>query len=268
MSSSRKRKGKAKFIMIEGYLKKTAAWKALTPVERAAYLEVKWRFDGFNNGRVGLGCRELADELNMGRDTANRALEGLVDKGFIVKAKPSAFHVKNRAVTEWRITEYKCDVTGDLPTKDFIHWTGEKKPQSHPSDTQSHPSDCDHKTGGQNTLHSRTHRTAKPDFTKPQSHPSDTYRYTIPNTELEGAVTALGELVQPLTKGEASKLTGQPPPTEKNGEALCTMSIPTRERDFTSWVNNNIPDPSRHREAYRLLREGKMTLKTLEGMAA
>lgn len=179
MTSRFKRKGKAKFIMIDGYVKRSAAWQALTPVERAAYIEVKWKYDGLNNGRIGLGCRELADELNMGKDTAVRALDGLVEKGFTAKAKASAFNVKNRAVTEWRLTEYRCDVTGELPTKDFMRWGKEKKPQSHPSDTQSHPSDTYPMKGGRKVADSPTHATVKPILSDPQSHPSDTYRYTI-----------------------------------------------------------------------------------------
>ena len=119
MASKFKRKGKGKFIMIEAYVKRSAGWKALTPIERSAYIEVKWRYDGLNNGRIGLGCRELADELNMGRDTAVRALNGLQEKGFIAKVKASAFNVKNRTATEWRLTEHKCDVTGEFATKDF-----------------------------------------------------------------------------------------------------------------------------------------------------
>lgn len=178
MSSNWKRKGKSKFIMIDGYVKRSAAWQALTPIERAAYLEVKWKYDGLNNGRIGLGCRELADELNMGRDTAVRALNGLQEKGFIAKAKPSAFNIKNRAVTEWRLTEYRCDETGELPTKDFMRWGAEKKSQSHPSDTQSDPSDTSAPNVAENTPHSRIHRTVKPNSGNPQSHPSDTYRYT------------------------------------------------------------------------------------------
>lgn len=179
MSSKYKRKGRSKFIMIDGYVKRSAAWKALSPIDRAAYLEVKWRYDGVNNGRIGLGCRELADEINMGRDTAVRALNNLVEKGFIAKAKPSAFNVKNRTVTEWRLTEYPCDVTNQLPTKDFMRWGAEKKPQSHPSDTQSHPSDTTGAKMPVSGVHSRMDRTVKPDFGKPQSHPSDTYRYTM-----------------------------------------------------------------------------------------
>ena len=179
MAQKLKRKGKKKFIMIESYVKRSGAWRALTPVERATYLEVKWRYDGLNNGRIGLGCRELADEIGMGRDTASRALDGLVDKGFIKKAKPSAFNVKNRAATEWRLTEYRCDVTGDLPTKEFMRWQGQKKEQSDPSDTQSDPSDTHRQKHAKQNAHSPIHRTVNREIADPQSDTSDTYRYTI-----------------------------------------------------------------------------------------
>ena len=179
MSRSKKRKGQSKFVMIAAYVKRSDAWKALTPVERSAYIEVKWRYDGLNNGRIGLGCRELADDINMSRDTAARALDGLQAKGFIAKAKASAFSVKNRAVTEWRLTEYACDVTGELASKDFMRWRPEKKQQSHPSDTQSHPSDSRERKMPEITPNSRTHRTVQPDFVVSQSHPSDTYISTM-----------------------------------------------------------------------------------------
>ncbi|SDP46060.1 hypothetical protein SAMN05428967_2221 [Phyllobacterium sp. YR620] len=179
MSNKHKRKGKSKFIMLDGYVKRSTAWKALTPIERNAYLEVKWRYDGLNNGRIGLGCRELADELGMSRNTADRALDRLMQIGFITKSKPGAFSVKNRAVTEWRLTEYQCDVTGELSTKDFMKWAPEKKPQSHPRDTQSHPRDRTTENRDENANHSPISGTVKPNFAKPQSHPRDTYRYTI-----------------------------------------------------------------------------------------
>jgi DNA-binding HxlR family transcriptional regulator len=177
--SKLKRKGKSKFIMIEAYVKRSAAWKALTPIERNAYIEIKWRYDGTNNGRIGLGCRELGDEINMSRDTAARALDGLQEKGFVVKAKASAFSVKNRVATEWRLTEFACDVTGNPATKDFMRWGFEKKPQSHAPDKQSHPSDTLDAEQCGLPPHSRTHLTVKPISGKPQSHPSDTYRYTM-----------------------------------------------------------------------------------------
>ena len=182
MSSKYKRKGKGKFVMIDGYVKRSEAWKALTPIERCAYIEVKWRYDGTNNGRIGLGCRDLADELNMGRNTANLALDGLQEKGFISKAKTSGFNVKNRAVTEWRLTEYPCDVTGELPTKDFTRWGLSKKTQSYPADTQSYPADTTPAKTTRNAVHSPTQRTVKPISDVSQSYPADTYRYTTGGT--------------------------------------------------------------------------------------
>lgn len=228
MSNKFKRKGKQKFIMIEAYVKRCAAWRALTPIERSAYIEVKWRYDGLNNGRIGLGCRELADEINMSRNTADRALDVLAEKGFIVKSKASAFNVKNRAVTEWRLTEYKCDVTGELASKEFMRWEPAKKPQSHPRDTQSHPRDTPLPKMGEMIGHSVTHGTVRPKSPVSQSHPRDTYRYTIGSDGV----------------------------------------IPTEDRDFSQWVRLNIPDPTQHREALRLLRERKMTPEILRRMAA
>ena len=142
MTSKYKRKGKQKFLMIEEYVMRSPAWRALTPNDRNAYLELKRRYDGLNNGRIGLGNRELADAMNVGRDTARRSLDNLTEKGFVTKAKASGFNTKHRAATEWRLTEYKCDVTGELPTKDFMRWQQKEKStgasQGHTGASQGH----------------------------------------------------------------------------------------------------------------------------------
>ncbi|WP_336741352.1 hypothetical protein [Aureimonas altamirensis] len=141
MSKSRfKRKGKSKFLMIEGYIMRSPAWRALTPNDKAAYLELKWRYDGMNNGRIGLGERELSAALGIGRETVRRSLLNLIDKGFLAKAKASGFNVKSRAATEWRLTEYACDLSGHFPTKDFMRWGDEKStgsPQVHTGSPQA-----------------------------------------------------------------------------------------------------------------------------------
>lgn len=117
-----KRKGKAKFIMIDGYIMRSAAWQSLSPNDKAVYLELKWRYDGMNDGRIGLGEREVATTLSIGRDTVRRSFASLVEKGFLAKAKASGFNVKSRVATEWRLTEYACDVSGQPPTKGFMRW--------------------------------------------------------------------------------------------------------------------------------------------------
>lgn len=180
MSSRRfKRKGQSKFIMIDGYIMRSAAWRALTPNEKVAYLELKWRYDGLNNGRIGLGCRELAESLQSSKDTAARALDGLVDKGFSRKVKPSGFNVKNRTATEWRLTEYRCDVTQEMATKDFTRWSPQNISQSHQKDAQAHQKDSRPPKSPQKAPHSRTTRTVKPISPHPQSHQKDTYNTTM-----------------------------------------------------------------------------------------
>ncbi len=124
---SRKRRGKSKFVALDGYLYRSAAWLDLGCVERCLYIELKIRYDGFNNGRIGLGCREAAEALNVSRNTANRSFQTLERRGFIAVARPSGFNVKGRAATEYRLTEFKCDLTGELPTKDFTKWVQQEK---------------------------------------------------------------------------------------------------------------------------------------------
>jgi len=77
------------------------------------------------------------------------------------------------------LTEYRCDVTGDLPTKDFMRWGVESKSQSHQSDTQSRLSDYSAAGGARKPHHGRTPRTVEQASAFPQSHPSDTYISTI-----------------------------------------------------------------------------------------
>ena len=183
MSRSRfKRKGKQKFLMIESYIFKSAAWRALTPVERAAYLEVKWRYDGLNNGRIGLGVRELSEALQTSKDTANRALIGLIDKGLTKKAKASGFNMKNRMATELRLTEYRCDVTGELPTKEFMRWQPAEKAQSDRKDVQSDRKDNRPPKILQNSPHSPMRGTVRPISGNAQSDWTDTYSITMGGT--------------------------------------------------------------------------------------
>jgi hypothetical protein len=68
-------------------------------------------------------CRaQAADALHIGKSTAARALLVLQERGFIVQVKGGTFHRKSRHSTEWRLTEFGCDVTGSLATKNFTRW--------------------------------------------------------------------------------------------------------------------------------------------------
>ncbi|WP_292235856.1 hypothetical protein [Mesorhizobium sp.] len=113
--------------MLDGYIVRSLAYRAMTPNDRSAYLELKWRYDGLNNGRIGLSVRDLAAALGIGKNAASVSLLRLQELGFVAIVKKGAFNVKHKVASEWLLTEYKCDVTGELARKDFTRWRPEEK---------------------------------------------------------------------------------------------------------------------------------------------
>jgi hypothetical protein len=79
---------------------------------RCALFEVLERYNGINDGMIGLGVRELAAALSCPRDTASRALHQLDDAG---SARPTQVEVwRGRRAPEWRLMFYRCDKTVTL----------------------------------------------------------------------------------------------------------------------------------------------------------
>ena len=66
--------------------------------------------------------REMQEALGTSKATAHRALKRLEEHGFVVLVEKGAFNMKHRHATTWRLTEFPCDVTGELATKDFMRW--------------------------------------------------------------------------------------------------------------------------------------------------
>ncbi len=103
--------------MLPKYMIKSAAWQSLSGTAMAAYAELGRRYDGTNNGRLHLSARELSVLRRCSRDTAARGLRELTEKGFVDVVKASGFNVKgDRLGTEYRLTLYRCDVTGRTPS--------------------------------------------------------------------------------------------------------------------------------------------------------
>jgi hypothetical protein len=99
------------------------AWRSLPCVARALYLELATRYNGHNNGRISYSVREGAKALKVTKDTVGRMLKLLQERGFIVCTKRGAFSLKvSREASEWRLTEYDCDIIPQHATKDFMRW--------------------------------------------------------------------------------------------------------------------------------------------------
>jgi hypothetical protein len=112
-----RRKGGRPFIQLFRNVKRSEAYYGLSTYARCALFEPLDRYNGINNGMIGLGCRELADALRCSRDRAAKALRELDDSGL---ARPLTGGVwRGRKATEWRLTFKRCDKTGDLP---ILNW--------------------------------------------------------------------------------------------------------------------------------------------------
>ena len=118
-----------RYVALHHWLMKTEAWRDLDCVARSAYVELSSRYGGpgSNNGRIPFSLREMAQALNCSKATAMRALERLRDHGFVVMTKKGAFRALLRIATEWRLTEFPDDLTGQMATKDFSRWTTKNK---------------------------------------------------------------------------------------------------------------------------------------------
>jgi hypothetical protein len=109
-------------IRIYGWMMKSEAWKALTPVEVRAYLEIESKFFGNNNGQIGLGLRGCAKACHMAKETAAKSLNRLIELGFIECTTKGGFNRKSPHATEWRLTRARCDVSGAPASKAFMRW--------------------------------------------------------------------------------------------------------------------------------------------------
>lgn len=129
MPNGQNRKGRSKttgpFIQLHHWMLKTPAWRALKASSRAVYLEVAGRYNGVNNGALALSARDAAGLCNINKDTATQAFRQLIEHGFLECVTPGGFSRKVRHATEWRLTQYRCDVTGQMAAKTFVRWRPE-----------------------------------------------------------------------------------------------------------------------------------------------
>jgi DNA-binding transcriptional regulator YhcF (GntR family) len=138
MPNNQNRTGRAKqrrrhhdgppFIQLYRYMLNCPAYESLSPWARAALVEVQRGYNGSNNGRIILSVRDVAKRLGCHRDTAGRALQELIDKGFIEPRIKGAFSVKFKRATEWRLNDRRCDATGMGQSQAFMKWQGPEQP--------------------------------------------------------------------------------------------------------------------------------------------
>ena len=113
---SRQKERQDRYFQLHHYMLKTDAWKALSAPARAVYVQIGSRYNGANNGRLSCSVRDAATECNLANNTANRAFKELVDLGFIEETRHGSLSRKTRIASEWRLTAFRCDLTGNPKT--------------------------------------------------------------------------------------------------------------------------------------------------------
>jgi hypothetical protein len=99
------------------FIKRSQAYFDLSVYARCALIELIDRYNGINNGMIGLGVRELAKALKCSQGRASKALRELDDAGI---ARPITGGLwKGKRATEWRLSFHRCDKTGALPIKSW-----------------------------------------------------------------------------------------------------------------------------------------------------
>jgi hypothetical protein len=123
--------GGRRFIQLYTNVKRSQAYYSLSVYARAALFELLDKYNGVNNGMIGLGCRELAELLNCSKRGAANFLRELDDSGLAHPLTPGAW--RGKKATEWRLTFYRCDKTGELPK---LNW--EPRSQCTRGDAKGH----------------------------------------------------------------------------------------------------------------------------------
>ena len=125
------------FFQINRYIFRCPAWRSLKPQARVIYIELTARFNGTNNGQIALSVRDAAQRCNIAKDTAGRALQELIEKGFIAIVTGGSFGFKLRHATEYRLTDHPYGE--DRATKEFMIWRPENS-EPGPKSGQKRPS--------------------------------------------------------------------------------------------------------------------------------
>jgi hypothetical protein len=114
-----RRKGGGQFVPISYPMARSDAWRSLSGPAAKVYVELRSRFNGYNNGRLSLSFAEAADLLAVGKSTVGRAFEELEEKGFVEKTKQG--HWYGRQASEWAVTD-KPLKSGEPASNDWQRW--------------------------------------------------------------------------------------------------------------------------------------------------
>jgi len=79
------------YLRLTDNLLRSTAWESLSANERALYVDIASKFNGYNNGRIAYSIRGGAKALRIGHHTVCRALKRLQELRLLVRTKHGHF---------------------------------------------------------------------------------------------------------------------------------------------------------------------------------
>jgi DNA-binding transcriptional MocR family regulator len=108
--------------MLENWFLKSDAWRSLRPGPRALYVELKYLYNGNNNGELFLSVRDAGAKLNVSKDTAAEYFKQLQERGFIRPTVIGSLGVWGSGkATLWELEEFQSS-SGTPARKSFLKW--------------------------------------------------------------------------------------------------------------------------------------------------
>jgi hypothetical protein len=126
MARRRKRRD-GKFVMVEQHEFECPAYRTLSMDARALLLEFRYRYNGTSNC-IPFSIREMRGRLNRSQAPVQRALDELIEKGWILPLRKGGFSCKKRLASEYALTNHPLPDRPDAPApKTFMAWRQERK---------------------------------------------------------------------------------------------------------------------------------------------
>jgi hypothetical protein len=135
--AGKKRKGR-QFLQLFTNVKRSTAYHGLSLKARALLFELIDRYNGINNGMIGLGVREAKHELRISHGSVINAMRELDDAGL---ARPTKLGSRlGKKATEWRLTFLRCNKTHEpavtvweqrRPHSEVSHESTKGQPEEH-----------------------------------------------------------------------------------------------------------------------------------------
>lgn len=111
-----KAKGRADFgsyVAMPHAILQSAEWAALTACEAKLLIDIYGQFNGKNNGALSAAWTLMQPRGWRSQDTLNRALRGLLAKGFLLKTRQGGKHLCSLYAVTWREIN-DCDGKHDI----------------------------------------------------------------------------------------------------------------------------------------------------------